>query len=705
MGRARSAAGILGSVQRLAAAGRTFAYSSDPALDRSRHLGLHQARKYPDHSALSRQRRQALSIARRRRHHQSRGVDRFQHRGNSDRARWHQGAGTRGPRARPRNRRRLRAAARRRLSLTDIELSAPMNMIVPNAISAMPNGTTRPQVRIVIVGHVDHGKSTLVGRLLHETGSLPEGKLEMLKAVSARRGMPFEWSFLLDALQTERDQGITIDTTQISFRTRSRDVVLIDAPGHAEFLRNMITGASQADGAVLIIDALEGVRDQTRRHGYLLHLLGIKQVAIVVNKMDRVDFSADRFKEISDEISAHLIGLGVAPTAVIPISARDGDGVTERTPRIQWYDGPTVVEALDTLEPAPPLKGSQTAGRSVGITLDRELFIERGDVIGHVGTSPRDTRRIRARIFWLHDKPLVTGASILVRLGTRETRATVVAIEKAVDPGELASVETRSIARNHVGEIDIALAHPIAADPYTDNPRTGRLVIEVNGRIAGGGLVLSVGAGQRAIPVDIVPVESALRPDERSARYRHGGAVVWLTGLPGSGKSTLARALERRLFSNGGSPVLLDGDTLRAGLNSDLGFSAADRTENIRRLAEVATHLARNGHIAIVAAVSPARDDRAAARRIADTSFREVYVATPAEVCESRDPKGHYAKARAGTLQAFTGIGNDYQPPTSSELTIDTSTRSVADATDEIEQMLARTGILFDEIVDLAANI
>ena len=638
-----------------------------------------------------------------------------------------------------------------------------MNITVPTATSAMPNGTTRPLVRIVIVGHVDHGKSTLVGRLLHETGSLPEGKLEMLKAVSARRGMPFEWSFLLDALQTERDQGITIDTTQISFRTRSRDVVLIDAPGHAEFLRNMITGASQADGAVLIIDALEGVRDQTRRHGYLLHLLGVKQVAIVVNKMDRVDFSAARFREISDEISAHLIGLGVTPRAVIPISARDGDGVAERTANIQWYDGPTVVEALDALEPARPLEqlalrlpvqaiykfddrrivagriesGSlaagdeivimpagkiarirtiegwpltplterQAAGRSVGITLDRELFIERGDVIAHVGSSPRDTSRIHARIFWLHDKPLVTGASILVRLGTRETRATVVAIEKAVDPGELESVEATSIARNHVGEIDISLAQPLAADSYTDNPRTGRLVIEIQGRIAGGGLVLSVDAGQRAVPIDIVPVESALRPDERSARYRHNGAVIWLTGLPGSGKSTLALALERRLFGRGGSPVLLDGDTLRAGLNSDLGFSATDRTENIRRLAEVATHLARNGHIAIVAAVSPSRQDRAAARRIAGTTFREIYVATPAETCEQRDPKGHYAKARAGALHAFTGIGNDYQPPTESELVIDTSSRSVPDATDQIERMLAATGILFDEIVDLAANI
>ena len=633
----------------------------------------------------------------------------------------------------------------------------------PVATDAFANGTTRPQVRIVIVGHVDHGKSTLVGRLLHETGSLPDGKLEMLKAVSARRGMPFEWSFLLDALQTERDQGITIDTTQIRFRTRSRDVVLIDAPGHAEFLRNMITGASQADAAVLIIDALEGVRDQTRRHGYLLHLLGVKQVAVVVNKMDRVDFSAERFNAISDEITAHLIGLGVTPTAVIPISARDGDGVNERTPNIAWYSGPTVVEALDALTPAKPLDelplrlpvqaiykfddrrivagrvesghlatgdeivimpagkiaviksieswpdtpvtGTFGAGRSVGITLDRELFLERGDIIAHPGAAPRDTRRLHARIFWLHDAPLAVGQSIIVRLGTKESRASVVAIAKAVDPGELAGVSATTIARNHVGEIEIALAQPVATDAYTDNPRVGRLVIEVAGRIAGGGLVLSVDAGQRALPVDIVPVESALRPDERSARYRHTGAVVWLTGLPGSGKSTLAKALERRLFAKGGSPVLLDGDTLRAGLNSDLGFSAQDRAENIRRLAEVATHLARNGHIAIVAAVSPARDDRATARRIADDLFREIHVATPADVCETRDPKGHYAKARAGTLTGFTGIGTDYEAPANAELVLDTSTRALSDSADDIERMLSRSGVLFDDMTDLAANI
>jgi bifunctional enzyme CysN/CysC len=608
------------------------------------------------------------------------------------------------------------------------------------------------QVRIVIVGHVDHGKSTLVGRLLHETGSLPDGKLEMLKAVSERRGMPFEWSFLLDALQTERDQGITIDTTQIRFRTNARDVVLIDAPGHAEFLRNMITGASQADAAVLIIDAAEGVRDQTRRHGYLLHLLGIRQVAIVINKMDRVGFSQPRFAEIATEISAHLEGLGVTPTAVIPISARDGDGVAARTPAIAWYTGPTVVEALDALTPAralddlplrlpvqaiykfddrrimagriesgsliegdeivimpagkiarirsvegwptTPVTTRQGAGRSVGITLDRELFLERGDIISHAHNVPRDTRRLHARVFWLHDAPLRAGATILVRLGTKETRATVVAIEKAVDPGDLISVGADSIARNHVGEIDISLAQPVAVDPYAEN-----------GRIAGGGLVLSIEAGQRAVPIDIVPVESALRPDERSARFGHAGAVVWLTGLPGAGKSTLARAMERKLFTRGGSPVLLDGDTLRAGLNGDLGFAPADRSENIRRLAEVATHLARNGHIAIVAAVSPSTEDRAQARRIAADLFREVYVATPAEVCETRDPKGHYAKARAGSLPSFTGIAQDYQPPADAELTIDTTDRTIGDAAGAIEQMLIRSGVLFDDLSDLAAHI
>ncbi len=600
-----------------------------------------------------------------------------------------------------------------------------MNMILPqSAISATPNGTTRPQVRIVIVGHVDHGKSTLVGRLLHETGSLPEGKLEMLKAVSARRGMPFEWSFLLDALQTERDQGITIDTTQIRFRTGSRDIVLIDAPGHAEFLRNMITGASQADGAVLIIDALEGVRDQTRRHGYLLHLLGIKQVAVVVNKMDRVDFSAARFKEISDEISAHLIGLGVTPSAIIPISARDGDGVAERTPRIGWYKGPTVVEALDALEPARPLEqlalrlpvqaiykfddrrivagriesGQLAAGDEIVIMpagkIAKIKTVESWPVtpvgrharrrpLGRHHARPRTVHRTRRRHRPCRAEPARHApASRAHFLAARQA-----AVEGRPDPGPARhprsprhrgrdreggrsrrtrrARETKAIARNHVGEIDISLAQPIAADPYTDNPRTGRLVIEVNGRIAGGGLVLSVDAGQRAVPVDIVPVESALRPDERSARYRHNGAVVWLTGLAGLRKIDAGARAGTPAVRPGGSPILLDGDTLRAGLNGDLGFSAAGsqrehpparRSRHPSRAQRPHRHRRRG--LAVGARIAPRRaasPTLRSARSMSRPRPRSARAAIPRATTPRRAP---------ARCTAFTGIGNDYQPPT-----------------------------------------
>ena len=411
----------------------------------------------------------------------------------------------------------------------------------------------RPLVRIVIVGHVDHGKSTLIGRLLHEAGGLPDGKLDTLKAVSARRGMPFEWSFLLDALQTERDQGITIDTSQIRLRTSARDIVLIDAPGHAEFLRNMITGAAQADAAVLIVDAGEGVQDQTRRHGYLLHLLGVRQVAVVINKMDRVGFDAARFREIEAEIAAHLAGLGLTPTAVIPVSARNGDGVARHTASTAWYAGPTVLAALDAFAPAlppsdlalrlpvqavykfddrrivagriesgriavgdeivivpagkrarvksieawpvpdrPTAPRAASAGQSVGITLDREIFLDRGDVIAAAAHPAASGKRLRARVFWLNPRPLAVGGEIIARIGTAESRGVVTAIENAVDPGLLASDGADVIGQNHVGEIEIALARPLASDPYTVDPNTGRIVLDFDGRIAGGGLVLSI---------------------------------------------------------------------------------------------------------------------------------------------------------------------------------------------------------------------
>jgi len=617
------------------------------------------------------------------------------------------------------------------------------------------DGAARQLVRIVIVGHVDHGKSTLIGRLLHETGSLPDGKLETLQAVSARRGMPFEWSFLLDALQTERDQGITIDTSQIRFRTEARDVVLIDAPGHADFLRNMITGAAQADAALLIIDAAEGIRDQTRRHCYLLHLLGVRQLAVVINKMDRIDYDEARFRALENEISAHLMNLGLIAQAVMPVSAREGDGVARRTASLGWHAGPTVLAALDRFAPARPadelplrlpvqavykfddrrivagrietgrlaagdeivvmpsgkaarIRSIETwpastpanpqgagAGQSVGLTLDRDIFLERGEIIAAAAMRPKAARRLRARVFWLGRTPLAVGARLTVRIGTAEARGTIAAIAHAVDPGRLAAASTHAIAQNHIGEIEIALARPLAADPHNVNPRTGRIVLEVGGRIAGGGLVLSVETNeeQRAAAA-IVPVESAVSEAERARRFRHGGAVVWLTGLPGSGKSTLARALERRLFDRGGTPVLLDGDTLRTGLNADLGFAPAERSENVRRIAEIAAHLARSGLVAIVAAVSPSADDRARARAIGGPYFHEVHVAAPLEACERRDPKGHYARARAGEMKSFTGISAPYEEPQAADLVLDTHVIDVPAAVERLERFLEEVGVI-----------
>ena len=475
---------------------------------------------------------------------------------------------------------------------------------LPASDHAVP---ARPLIRIVIVGHVDHGKSTLIGRLLAETGSLPDGKLDQLKAVSARRGMPFEWSFLLDALQTERDQGITIDTSQIRFRTSARDFVLIDAPGHAEFMRNMITGASQADAALLLIDAAEGMRAQTRRHASLLHLLGVRQLVVIVNKMDRIDYDAARFRALEAEILAYLGPLSLAPAAVIPVSARHGDGVVERTRAIAWYDGPTVVTALDGFSPAPPrtafplrlpiqavyrlddrriLAGrvetgriavgdeialapvgrvarvrsieawpatsalpaprAAVAGQSIGITLDDELFVERGDVVCAAADRALAARQVTARIFWLHDEPLPVGARVTVRLAAAQAEGTIGAIRNAVDPGVPASGGASVVARNNTADVDIVLSAPIAADTRASNPRTGRIVLGYAGRIAGGGLVLALDAATRVLPATAeAPGDLASRaaglsgalagfaPTQRLVRFRQAvdGRIVFTTSF------------------------------------------------------------------------------------------------------------------------------------------------------------------------------
>jgi bifunctional enzyme CysN/CysC len=608
-----------------------------------------------------------------------------------------------------------------------------MNILVTEQpASAAASTGKRPLVRIVIVGHVDHGKSTLIGRLLYETGSLPDGKLESLKAVSARRGMPFEWSFLLDALQTERDQGITLDTSQIRFRTPSRDFVLIDAPGHAEFLRNMITGAAQADAALLIVDAAEGVRDQTRRHGYLLHLLGIRQVAVVINKMDRVNFDERRFRDIEVEISTHLVNLGLTPTAVVPISARDGDGVARRTEAIAWYGGPTVVETLDGFMPArtanelalrlpvqavykfddrriiagrietgriavgdeivimpsgktahvrsieswpEPAQAPRTAGagQSIGITLDSEIFLDRGDVVSTSAVRPKAAQHLRARVFWLNEEPLEVGSTINVRIGTAEARGTIAAIEKAVDPGALSTTEATAVAQHHVGEIDIALSRPLAVDPYALNSRTGRIVLDMKGRISGGGLVLSLDVEERPRQSQSLPLKSVVSAAERAARSGHGGAIVWLTGRKGSGKSKLARSIERRLFERGGAPIVLEADALRSGLNADLGDTPAEAAESIRRTAAVAAHLAQTGFIVVVAAASPSAAGRAQARTRGGKRFYEVHLDAAGE---------------AGASDAA------YEAPAAPDLRLDASSHDLETNALQVELLLETAGVI-----------
>ena len=608
-------------------------------------------------------------------------------------------------------------------------------------MATQPNVQAQDLLRIVIVGHVDHGKSTLVGRLLHDTGSLPKGKVEEIRAMSERRGMPFEYAFLMDALQAERDQGITIDTSQIWFNSDKRNYVIIDAPGHKEFLKNMITGAAQSDAALLIIDAVEGVREQSRRHGYLLHLLGIRQVAVAVNKMDLVNYSQERFSEISRDYRAYLSGLGVEPTFIMPVSAREGDNIVSRSTAMDWYDGPTVLEALDrftpealpgdlplrlpvqdvykfderriiagriesgritvgdeilfspsnktarvkSLETWPPHAATSTragAGYCVGITLDEQIFAERGDLISHVKNAPIETDVFRARLFWLGREPLTPGKTYKLKLNTSEAQVQVQNIESVIDTGDLSHTAAEQVERNQVAEVVLRSRRMLALDAFNDKPATGRFVLVDDYDIAGGGIISMEGyADQRQLitqrSTNIVKVEHGISEEERARVNGHRGGVIWFTGLSGAGKSTLAVELERRLFEKGYSVYVLDGDNIRFGLNANLGFSPEDRSENIRRVGEVAALFARAGMIAITAFISPYRSDRDRARAAATDIFHEVHVRADVKTCESRDPKGLYQKARRGEIKDFTGVSAPYEAPENPELIIDTAGHSI----------------------------
>jgi bifunctional enzyme CysN/CysC len=605
---------------------------------------------------------------------------------------------------------------------------------------ALPDQTTQP-IKIVIVGHVDHGKSTLIGRLFHDTGSLPDGKTEAIKAMCERRGMPFEWAFLMDALKAERDQGVTIDVSHIHFKTAKREFVLIDAPGHREFLKNMVTGAAQADAAVLVVDAEEGVQEQTRRHAYLLHLLGIQQVVVAINKMDLVDFSEARFQQVAAEVKDYLADLGIdlQHTLLVPVSSRDGDNIVSLSKRTPWYEGVTLAESLDDFQPPVPslqlalrfpiqdvykfdqrrifagriesghLKKGDTllfspsnktarvssieawnvkepvmavrAGESTGLTLDEQLFVERGEMASLVTNPPMLTNVFRGRLFWLGHKPLVVGNRYKLKLCTAEFQVEVEKIERVIDVSDLGTSESDRVERNAVAEVVLRSRGLMCLDPFDVNMVTGRFVLVEDFEIVGGGLISMDGyadqrPGQTIRSTNIFRVEHRVPVEDRWLANGHKGGILWMTGLSGAGKSTLGFFLEQHLFRKGYQVYVLDGDNIRHGLCADLGFSPEDRVENIRRVGNAAALFARAGFLVITAFISPYRSDRDRIRAVAPDIFHEIHIDANLAVCEQRDPKGLYVKARKGEIAEFTGVSAPYEPPLSPELRVDTAAHS-----------------------------
>jgi bifunctional enzyme CysN/CysC len=584
-----------------------------------------------------------------------------------------------------------------------------------------------PPLPVVILGHVDHGKSTLVGRLLHETGSLADGKLDEARKSAEKRGLDFEWSFLLDALQLERDQGITLDTTRIWIRSAKRSYVIIDAPGHKEFLRNMVTGAAGAEAAILVVDVVEGVSEQTRRHAYLLRLLDVKQVAVVVNKMDLVGYDQARFAAVAVEIEAYLAQLGIVARAIIPISARRGEGIASAAAAMAWWRGPSLIEALDGFSRRPaavdaPLrlpiqdvyrdgdrrilvgriesgrlrvgdrvrfapggfasrvatieawKTSATgaaAGQSVAFTVADDLFVERGHIAHEPEQAPIVGHALVARVLWLHNEKLAPGDRLTLRLATAEYPVMVETIRHVFDVNDLSRAPAAQLTRNGVAELVLRSRATLVFDRFADRAATGRGVLMRDHRLAGACVVDVAIEGGTA---ELTAVAQSVGAAERAAGNRHRGGVLWLTGLSGAGKSTLAMGLQRFLFDRGYQVFMLDGDNLRQGINSDLGFSPEDRAENIRRITETARLFVEAGMLVIVAAISPYRADRDAARARLGSGFAEIHVRASLDVCARRDPKGLYAKRISG----FTGVSAPYEPPTDPDLVLDTEQLSIS---------------------------
>jgi bifunctional enzyme CysN/CysC len=617
-------------------------------------------------------------------------------------------------------------------------------------------GQTKDLLRFITCGSVDDGKSTLIGRLLHDSKLIFEDQLTALARDSARHGTTGEdldFALLVDGLEAEREQGITIDVAYRFFATDKRSFIVADTPGHEQFTRNMATGASGADLAIILIDARKGVLVQTRRHSLICSLLGIRHVLLAVNKIDLVDFQQDTFDRIVADYAAFAAELGFASVAPIPISARYGDNVTTPSPRTRWYRGPTLLQYLETIDidrdvldkpfrfpvqwvnrPNQDFRGyagtvasgaikagepvveatsgrtsriarivtydgevaSAEAGDAVTITLADELDIGRGDVLVSPKARPEVSDQFAAHVIWMSDEPLVPGRSYLSRIGTKTTPLTVTAIKYKIDVNTRKHLAATMLELNDIAVCNISTGFPVAFDPYDQNRRTGAFIIidRFTNHTVGAGMI-SFGL-RRGTNIHWQPL--LIGKAERAALNKQRPAIIWFTGLSGAGKSTIASLVEQRLHARGHHTMVLDGDNVRHGLNRDLGFTEADRVENIRRVGEVAKLMVESGLIVICSFISPYRAERDMVRGIVEAGeFIEVFVDTPIEDCIARDPKGLYAKAKAGQLKNFTGVDAPYEPPENPEIHLHTVEQSPEQLTETVLQALADRGIVTAE--------
>ncbi|WP_175817783.1 sulfate adenylyltransferase subunit CysN [Burkholderia diffusa] len=612
------------------------------------------------------------------------------------------------------------------------------------------DGQTKDLLRFITCGSVDDGKSTLIGRMLYESNMLFDDQLTQLEADSKKvgtQGGDLDFALLVDGLSAEREQGITIDVAYRFFATARRKFIVADTPGHEQFTRNMITGASTADLAVILIDARKGVLTQTRRHSHLVALIGIRRVVLAINKMDLVDYDRAVFERIDADYRAFAAELGLQEIISIPMSALRGDNVIASSPRMPWYAGPPLMQHLDTLplvervtrdEPfrlpvqwvnrphlnfrgyagsiasgevrvgervrvLPSGRESRVAsvitpagdahiaraGEAVTLTLADEIDISRGDMIAHADAPPEVADQFEATLVWMHDEPLLPGRPYLVKLGTQTVGATCATPKYKIDVNTREHLAARTLALNEIGVCNLSFDRPVAFDPYDQNRHTGGFIVIdrfTNDTVGAGMLHFAL---RRAHNVHWQAVD--VDRDARAAQKAQTPRIVWLTGLSGAGKSTIANLVEQRLHALGKHTYLLDGDNVRHGLNRDLGFTEADRVENIRRVAEVARLMLDAGLITLVSFISPFRAERDMARALAGPDeFVEVFVDTPLAVAEERDPKGLYKKARKGELKHFTGIDSPYEPPAQPELRIDTVAESPEAAADRIVAYLLR---------------